>query len=251
MKILTIAVIVVASSSSSICAENSGIGWCHRFPGSDSMETLSSPFKENVRDFIIALNETQKDIRISISSTLRPEPRQYLMHWSWRIFKDYYCFDCPVPCQFNMEVTDPDCNHSWTPRIPPGYSGDMTHGTVDIIWWWRWYLRHQTPVKLRGSACDSDHFYYAHGSFLAAGDMVEGYSLVHHAARNSRHNEGQAIDMNIQWSGDLVIRNKNGTFTTITSSPKNGNNPDLHTVGASYGVHKLLSDPPHWSIDGH
>jgi uncharacterized Zn-binding protein involved in type VI secretion len=26
---------------------------------------------------------------------------------------------------------------------------------------------------------------------------------------------------------------------------------DLHAVGASYGVHKLVSDPPHWSDDGH
>ena len=25
----------------------------------------------------------------------------------------------------------------------------------------------------------------------------------------------------------------------------------LHAVGASYGVHKLIGDDPHWSIDGH
>jgi len=29
-----------------------------------------------------------------------------------------------------------------------------------------------------------------------------------------------------------------------------GSNPVLHTVGAYYGVFKLLSDPPHWSVDG-
>lgn len=248
---LPIFLVVVASSTISIYAQNSGISWCSRFPGSSSTETLVSPFKENVKDFITALNEAQQGISITISSTLRPEPRQYLMHWSWRIFNYYYFFDCQLPCQFNAEVTDSDCNHVWIPRVPPVYSGDATHGAVGIIWYWRWYLRHETPVKLSGAACDSDHFYHGHGSFLAAGDMVEGYSMVHHAARHSRHNEGKAIDMDIQWTGDLVIRNKSGTITTITSSPKNGNNTDLHTIGASYGVHKLVLDPPHWSSDGH
>ncbi len=28
------------------------------------------------------------------------------------------------------------------------------------------------------------------------------------------------------------------------------NNSDLYSVGASYGVIKLISDPPHWSDDG-
>jgi hypothetical protein len=26
---------------------------------------------------------------------------------------------------------------------------------------------------------------------------------------------------------------------------------DLHALGATYGVIKLVSDPPHWSDDGH
>jgi len=26
---------------------------------------------------------------------------------------------------------------------------------------------------------------------------------------------------------------------------------DLHAVGASYGARKLVSDPPHWSDNGH
>lgn len=26
---------------------------------------------------------------------------------------------------------------------------------------------------------------------------------------------------------------------------------DLYAVGATYGVQKLVSDPPHWSDDGH
>jgi hypothetical protein len=40
----------------------------------------------------------------------------------------------------------------------------------------------------------------------------------------------------------------------IASLPRTGMNPDLKTVGASYGVIKFVggaSDMPHWSADGH
>jgi hypothetical protein len=39
---------------------------------------------------------------------------------------------------------------------------------------------------------------------------------------------------------------------TISSTPRTGAfNTDLHQVGASYGVVKLVTDHPHWSADGH
>jgi hypothetical protein len=38
---------------------------------------------------------------------------------------------------------------------------------------------------------------------------------------------------------------------TVTSAPRNGGNASLQQVGQSYGVIKLVSDPPHWSTDGH
>jgi len=35
-------------------------------------------------------------------------------------------------------------------------------------------------------------------------------------------------------------------------TPRTGaGNTALHGVGAGYGVHKIVSDPPHWSDDGH
>lgn len=87
----------------------------------------------------------------------------------------------------------------------------------------------------------------------AAEDMVGpgGYNMVHIAALFSHHTEKRAIDMNIGWSGNLAVKKKDGTGVTVTTTPRDGMNADLQKVGASYGVVKLLTDPPHWSDDGH
>jgi hypothetical protein len=82
--------------------------------------------------------------------------------------------------------------------------------------------------------------------------MVRGYGIVHRPVLASRHTERLAIDMDISWSRDLVITDRAGQRVTISSVPRTGaGNQDLHRVGASYGVHKLAGDPPHWSSDGH
>jgi len=88
-------------------------------------------------------------------------------------------------------------------------------------------------------------------STAAAAQMVAGYGIVYAPALNSLHAIGEAIDMDISWSGDLTIANADGTIAVVTSSPHNGQHPDLHKVGASYGAIKLVSDPPHWSLTGH
>lgn len=85
----------------------------------------------------------------------------------------------------------------------------------------------------------------------AAQAMVSAYGIVFQPVLQSRHTEGKAIDMDISWSGDLTIDQFGGKGTTITSAPRTGGNADLQSVGAGYGVHKLATDPPHWSSDGH
>jgi D-alanyl-D-alanine dipeptidase len=85
----------------------------------------------------------------------------------------------------------------------------------------------------------------------AASGMVKGYGIVFAPALESRHSEGLAIDMTISWQGDLSIIDAAGSTQTIQSEPRNGLNLDLHRIGASYGVVKLVTDPPHWSSDGH
>jgi hypothetical protein len=89
-------------------------------------------------------------------------------------------------------------------------------------------------------------------SRLAAEQMVEAYGIAFPPALASRHIEGKAIDMTITWHDDLVIADAHGASHRITSLPRNGaQNSGLHAVGLSFGVHKLLSDAPHWSSDGH
>jgi hypothetical protein len=57
--------------------------------------------------------------------------------------------------------------------------------------------------------------------------------------------------MNVDWSGTLSIADASGHGHAL-SAPRSGEtNRGLHAVGATYGVHKLVTDAPHWSIDGH
>ncbi|WP_269632499.1 hypothetical protein [Pelomonas sp. BJYL3] len=79
----------------------------------------------------------------------------------------------------------------------------------------------------------------------AAAQMVTGYGIVYRPALSSRHTEGRAIDMNITQYLNKSVNNASGQAQTLTTAAQ------LHALGAGYGVHKLASDPPHWSDDGH
>jgi hypothetical protein len=85
----------------------------------------------------------------------------------------------------------------------------------------------------------------------AAQDMVDTYEMAFVAALKSNHTKGVAIDMDITWSGTLHLKEANGATRTISTGPRDNNNPELQSVGRGYGVLKLTSDPPHWSVDGH
>ncbi|ADB36960.1 hypothetical protein [Spirosoma linguale] len=61
----------------------SGKIWVAMFPTSKSLEALSSPFRENIKAFINALKRA--GATVSVSATLRPPQRAYLMHFSFLI----------------------------------------------------------------------------------------------------------------------------------------------------------------------
>ena len=85
-----------------------------------------------------------------------------------------------------------------------------------------------------------------------AEQMVQGYEIAYPPALVSRHTEGKAIDMSISWtSAELKIKDGAGKEVMIKQGAKNGSNHELHNVGRSYHVIKLIGDPPHWSSDGH
>jgi hypothetical protein len=83
-----------------------------------------------------------------------------------------------------------------------------------------------------------------------AQEMVACFNIAFPAALKSRHIEGKAVDMTIGWAGSLTIKDGRGRMIAI-GAPRDGSNAALQAVGASYGVVKLASDPPHWSSDGH
>jgi hypothetical protein len=115
------------------------------------------------------------------------------------------------------------------PSVVPAYAG------VDIQW-----VHLDTQGKPDSAA-----------SRNAAREMVVGYEIVYAPALKSKHTLGQAIDMDIEWKNNLQIADAHGKSVVISTLPRTGGNLQLQSVGASYGVIKLASDPPHWSIDGH
>jgi len=88
-------------------------------------------------------------------------------------------------------------------------------------------------------------------SRAAAAAMVHGYDIAHRPSLTSLHIFGKAIDMSVAWNGTLNIKQKDGATKAIGSQPRSGLNHELWAVGATYGVLKLSSDPPHWSSTGH
>jgi hypothetical protein len=57
--------------------------------------------------------------------------------------------------------------------------------------------------------------------------------------------------MNISWQGELVVTRPTPLLWRIESTPRSGQNREIHDLGATmFGVRKLVKDPPHWSHDG-
>lgn len=82
--------------------------------------------------------------------------------------------------------------------------------------------------------------------------MVHAYDIAYRPVLESRHTEGKAIDMEISWTAaELKMKDGADKDVIIKTGPKDGSNAELHKVGKSFGVIKLVSDPPHWSSDGH
>lgn len=89
-----------------------------------------------------------------------------------------------------------------------------------------------------------------------AAEMVHGFHLAVPPkskvapALSSNHIRGLAVDMDITWDGNLEVKTKEGKIVSIPFMKDANRNSKLHLVGASYGVKKLVTDEPHWSIDG-
>jgi hypothetical protein len=83
-----------------------------------------------------------------------------------------------------------------------------------------------------------------------AKEMVEMFQIAFQPSLTSLHILGRAVDMTISWEGTIQVKDAQGRLRAV-SAPRSGENKVLQTIGASYGVVKLASDPPHWSDTGH
>jgi len=111
-------------------------------------------------------------------------------------------------------------------------------------------------VNIKWDHTNADGTYNSQASIAAAQAMVNTYGIRNlrvAPSLNSRHIDGNAIDMSISWADTLTITDASGVAVQITTEPRTGMNTDLHTVGAGYGVTKFsggAADKPHWSNDG-
>lgn len=99
--------------------------------------------------------------------------------------------------------------------------------------------------SMHGVSIDWTHGGNIAAARAAAREMMQGYEIKFPAALVSRHTQGLAIDMSIAFQGSISVRDKSGELKNVAAQV------DLYSIGASYGVHKLIVDLPHWSSDGH
>jgi hypothetical protein len=121
---------------------------------------------------------------------------------------------------------------------------------------WCWMIANlsQAPAAvplMDGVAIDWAHRGDARAARAAAAAMADRFGLQYLPSLASRHIFGRAIDMTISWNGRLSVRDYDGNVHYVLTEPRNGTNPELAKIGATFGVIKLASDPPHWSDDGH
>jgi hypothetical protein len=120
---------------------------------------------------------------------------------------------------------------------------------------WCWMIANlsQAPAAVppqAGVAIDWTHSGDARAARAAAEAMVEAYELQFLPSLTSRHIVGRAIDMSITWHDRLSVRDFDGAVHYILTDPRDGTNPELAKVGATFGIFKLTTDRPHWSDDG-
>ena len=66
-------------------AELSGSNWINKFPNSTNLDDLVDPFRTNAKNFVAALPSA--GATVSVSATLRPPERAFLMHYAYKIAK--------------------------------------------------------------------------------------------------------------------------------------------------------------------
>ena len=125
---------------------------------------------------------------------------------------------------------------------------------------WSWMISLGKCKPSEATAKPGVDIQWDHGdldqSKAGAKEMVDGFGLAVPPKSNvapalaSNHISGQAIDMDITWTGELKVKKMDGTVVSVAYMANPNLNTKLHSVGESYGVKKHTSDAPHWSYNG-
>jgi hypothetical protein len=137
----------------------------------------------------------------------------------------------------------------------------LRHANRAYLFHWSWLIALKKIKAKHAGVRTGVPILWDHGndaeSVAGAWEMVHGFGLAVPPnstvapALTSVHIRGEAIDMDIKWTGNIKVKNKDGTVATVAFMTNPNDNTKLHAVGATYGVKKLLTDKPHWSINGH
>lgn len=228
-----------AACDNKYCKEGttlSGAAWAREFRDTGTLEKLEDTFEANVRRFINALSEA--GISRSIFSTFRPPQRSYMMRWSYLIYKNQYALD-----------KDPKIPDYTFPRALKGTGGDTPESKLplNICWYHTDEAGNLSIGKSKTAAKE----------LLAA--LGVDPRLTTAPAFPSKHNYGNAIDMDVRWTGEKRLRAANGTLVRLASTPKHSLNPSLWRVAATYNVIHFGTGPTggnpaadrnHWSNNG-
>lgn len=124
---------------------------------------------------------------------------------------------------------------------------------------WSWKIVHGTdPATVPAFAGVNINWVHPTraASVDAAHNMVHAFGMegLHTPpALHSLHNDRNAIDMTISWTGVVHVADHQGAPVRIATLPRTGMNRILQEIGAGYGVTKFIGgdlDKPHWSTTG-
>jgi len=134
------------------------------------------------------------------------------------------------------------------------------HPNRAYLFHWSWMIALGKCKPSEAKAQPGVDIEWDHGdlakSKAGAQEMVDGFGLAVPPKSNvapsltSTHIAGQAVDMDITWTGEIKIKKKDGKEAAVAYMTNPNLNTRLHQVGESYGVKKHTSDAPHWSYNG-
>src|SRR4026207_944559 len=102
-------------------------------------------------------------------------------------------------------------HYSWKVAYGEIAPNEVPSGGIDIEW------DHGDDEKSRQGAME----------------MVRLFNMAHIASLRSNHISGKAIDMNISWQGELVVTRPTPLLWRIESTPRSGQNREIHDLGAT------------------